>query len=114
MQQERLQEDAKQRSKLHRHQRILHLRQCIAADCRRTRNNAGTARNHLLGHIKHRHHDIEGVRDQHDRHKGLEDSLEENPCLKIGKIVVNDNQLNQLVTGNEGQDHPRDGDDHRL
>ena len=59
----------------------------------------------MLRHIKDRHHDIEGVCDQHDSHEGFEDPLEEDPRLKVRQVVVFDDQLDQLVAGYERQKH---------
>ena len=36
--------------------------------------------NDLLGHIEHRHNDVEGVGQYHHRSEGLENPLEEDPC----------------------------------
>lgn len=68
----------------------------------------------MLCHIKNRHGDVEGIRDQHDGHKGLEDPFEENPGLKICQVVMIDDQLDQLVAGNKRQDHPGDRHDDRF
>ena len=68
----------------------------------------------MLCHIKDRHRDVEGIRDQHDRHEGLEDPFEENPCFKVCQVVMIDDQLDQLIAGNERQDQSRDGDDDRF
>ena len=103
MQQERLQEDAKQRSKLHLFQRLLYGFQCRGINSGIAADNAGAGIYHMLGDIKDRHRKVECVRDQHDRHKRLEYPFEEYPCLKVCKVVVIDDQLDQLIAGDEGQ-----------
>ena len=55
----------------------------------------------MLRHIKDRHDDVEGVRDQHDGDESLKDPLEEDPGFKVCQVVVFDDQLNQLITGDE-------------
>jgi len=41
-----------------------------------------------LCHIKDRHHDIEGIADERDCHKGLENPFEENPSLLRRPIIL--------------------------
>ena len=55
--------------------------------------------------------DLKGIRDQHHRNKGLEHPLEEDPGLKICQVIVSSDKLDQLVTGNERQDQPRNWHD---
>ena len=67
---------------------------------------------HMLRHIKYSHHDIEGVGDKSYGYKGLEDPFEEDPCFKVGKVIVVNDHLNQLVAGNECQDQACNRDNH--
>ena len=57
----------------------------------------------MLCHIKDRHNNVEGVADERDCHKGLENPFEENPRFKVCKVIVVNNHLNQLAAGNEGE-----------
>ena len=66
----------------------------------------------MLRHVKDGHHDVEGVGDKNYGNKGLEDPFEEDPGFKIGKVVVVDDHLNQLVAGDEGQDQACNRDNH--
>ena len=59
----------------------------------------------MLRDIEHRHHDIEGVGDQSHGDKGLEDPFEKDPGFKVGQVIMVDDQLNQLITHDEGQDN---------
>ena len=68
----------------------------------------------MLGDVKDRHGDVEGVRDQQDRHKGLEDPFEKDPCFKVCQVVVFDDQLDQLIAGDKGEKHARNGNDDRF
>ena len=67
---------------------------------------------HILCHIKYSHHDIEGVGDKSYGYKGLEDPSEEDPCFKVGKVIVVNDHLNQFIAGNECQDQACNRDNH--
>ena len=69
---------------------------------------------HILRHIKHRHDDVLGIRDDQHGAEGLENPLEENPGVEVVKVIFLDDELNQLVAHDEGEDNARDGDNHRL
>ena len=64
-------------------------------------DEAGTSVHHVLCHVKDGYGDIKGVGDQHHRDRGLEDPLEDDPGLKVCKVVVFDDQLDELVAGNK-------------
>jgi len=49
--------------------------------------------------------DIKAMRDQHYCNISLEYPFEEYPCFKVRQIVVGDDQLNQLITCNECENH---------
>ena len=70
--------------------------------------------NHILRHIEHRHDDVPGIRDDQHGAEGLENPLEENPGVKVVKVVLLDDELDQLVAHDKGENNARDGDDHRL
>ena len=68
----------------------------------------------MLRHVEDCHDDVERVGDQHDSHKSLEDPFEEYKCFKVCQVVVFDDQLDQLITGDERQKHARYGNDDRF
>ena len=45
---------------------------------------------------------IEGVGDKSYGYKGLEDPFEEDPCFKVGKVIVVNDHLNQLIASDKG------------
>ena len=69
---------------------------------------------HILRHIEHRHDNVPGVRDDQHRAEGFENPLKENPCVEIVKVVLLDDELDQLVAHDKGEDDAGDGNDHRL
>ena len=71
-------------------------------------NDAGIC-HHLLGHIEHRHDDVESVGDHPDRNGSLEDPFHQQRRLKLCHVIVLGDHLDQLVAGDEGQDNARDG-----
>ena len=77
-------------------------------------DEAGARVHHMLRHVEDGHGDVEGVGDQHHRDSGLEDPLEDDPGLKVCKVVVFDDQLDELIAGNEREEHARYGDDDAL
>ena len=97
-----MQEQREERSDFHGLQRILHGSQCGCIHRRISRNQSACVIDHMLRHVKDGHHDVEGVGDKNYGNKGLEDPFEEDPGFKIGKVVVVDDHLNQLVAGDEG------------
>lgn len=83
-------------------------------DRRTAGNKPGRGIHHMLGDVKDRHSDVESVRDQQDRNKGLEDPFEKDPCFKVCQVVVFDDQLDQLIAGDKGEKHARNGNDDRF
>ena len=67
---------------------------------------------HLLGDVEHRHDDVEGVGDHPHRNGSLEDPFHQQDRLKICHVVVLSDHLDQLITGNEGQNHTCNGQHH--
>lgn len=106
---EALQEESQERSDFHGLQRIPDGIQGGGIDRSAAGNEPGGSIDHMLRHIKDRHDDVEGIRDQHDGDEGLKDPLEEDPGFKVCQVVVFDDQLNQLIAGDEREEHARDG-----
>ena len=69
---------------------------------------------HALRHVKHRHDDIPGVRDDQHRTEGLEYPLPEKPGVKIVEIIFLDDQLDQFIAHDEGEDDACDGNNDRF
>lgn len=109
-----LQEQSEERPEFHLFQRLLYGFQCRGVNSSIAADNAGAGIYHMLGDIKDRHRNVECVRDQHDCHERLEYPFEEYPCLKVCKVVVIDDQLDQLIAGDEREDQARNGNDHRF
>ena len=80
---ERLQENTEERPQFHGFKLGLHIIQYIRRDGGGALYQARRLLDDLLGHIKHRHDDIEGVGQNQHRHEGLENPFEENPCIEV-------------------------------
>ena len=106
---EGLQEQPEQGSYVHLHHAGLQHRQadivdpCVAAD------DAAGICHHLLSHVEHRHDDIESVGDHPDRNGSFEDPFYQQRRLKLCHVVVLCDHLDQLITGDEGQNHACNG-----
>ena len=109
-----MQEQSQKRSEFHFLQCLPHAFQSGRIYRRTAGDDPGTGVHHMLGHIKDSHGDVESVRDQQNCHEGLEDPFEENPGLKVGQVIVIDNHLDQLIAGDEGEDHACNRDDDGL
>ena len=68
----------------------------------------------MLRNIKYRHGDGERIADKRNRDERLEYPFEEYPCLKVRQVIVINDQLDQLVTGNECQDYAGNRHDYRF
>ena len=77
-------------------------------------NDAAGLTDHITCHVKYGERDIECIADQRHRDKCLEHPLEKDPGLKVRKIVVRDDELDQFVAGDEGQNQSRDRHDDIL
>lgn len=80
---EGLQEDTKERPQLHCLKLGLHIVQNLRRDGGGALYQARRLVNDLLGNIKYRHDDIEGVGQDHHRNKGLENPLKKDPCVEV-------------------------------
>ena len=75
-------------------------------------NNAAGICHHLLRHIEHRHDDVEGVGDHPDRNGSFEDPFHQQRRFKLCHVVVLGDYLDQLITGNKGQNYASNGQHH--
>ncbi len=106
---ETLQEKPEQGSYVHLHQAGFQHRQTNVVDTGVSGNDAAGIGHHLLGDVEHCHHNIEGVGDKPHRHRRFEDPAHDEGRLKLCHVVVLGDHLNQLITGDEGQDDACNG-----
>ena len=64
---------------------------------------------YFLGDVEHRHHNIEGVADEPYRNSGLENPAHDEGRLELRHVVVLGDHLDQLITGDKGQDDACNG-----
>jgi len=101
---EGLQKQPEQGSYIHLHQAGLQHGKPNVVDTSVSGNDAAGIGHYLLGDVEHRHHNIEGVGDKPHRHRRFEDPAHDEGRLKLRHIVMLSNHLDQLITGDEGQD----------
>ena len=106
---ETLQEQPEQGAYIHLHQAGFQHRQANVVDTGISGNDAAGIGHHLLGDVEHCHHNIEGVGDKPHRHRRFEDPAHDEGRLKLCHVVVLGDHLNQLITGDEGQDDACNG-----
>ena len=104
-----LQEQPEQGAYVHLHHAGLQHRKPDIVDPCVAGNNAAGICHHLLRHIEHRHDDVEGVGDHPDRNGSFEDPFHQQRRLKLCHVVVLCDHLDQLITGDEGQNHACNG-----
>ena len=109
---ETLQEQPEQGSYIHLHQAGFQHRQANVVDTGVSGDDAAGIGHYLLGDVEHRHHNIEGVGDKPHRHRRFEDPAHDEGRLKLRHIVMLSNHLDQLITGDEGQDDACNGQHH--
>jgi len=109
---ETLQEKPEQGSYIHLHQAGLQHGQANVVDTGVPCDDAAGIGHHLLCQIKDRHHNIEGVGDKPYRHRRFEDPAHDEGWLELRHVVVLGDHLNQLITGDEGQDDACNGQHH--
>ena len=109
---ETLQEKPEQGSYIHLHQAGLQHRQANVVDTGISGNDTAGIRHHLLCQVKDRHHNIKSIADEPDRHRRFEDPAHDKGWLKLRHIVMLSNHLDQLITGDEGQDDACNGQHH--
>ena len=68
----------------------------------------------MLSHIEHRHGDLKRMAHQIDSDHHLEKVFEEHPCIDVMHIVLLCQHGYEFVAQNEGDDHSRDRQDHRV
>ena len=106
---EGLQKQPEQGAYIHLHQAGLQHGQTNVIDTGVSGNDAAGIGHYLLGDVEHRHHNIEGVGDKPHRHRRFEDPAHDECRLKLCHVVVLDDHLNQLITGDKGQNHACNG-----
>ena len=109
---EGLQEQPEQGSYVHLHHAGLQHGKPDVVDPCVTGNNAAGICHHLLSHVKHRHDDVESVGDHPDRNGSFEDPFHQQRRLKLCHVVVLGDHLDQLIAGDEGQNHACYGQHH--
>ena len=107
-----LQEKPEQGTNVHLHHAGLQHGQTNVVDTGVSGNDAAGIGHYLLGDVEHRHHNIEGVADEPHRNSGLENPAHDEGRLKLRHVVVLGDHLDQLITGNEGQNHTCNGQHH--
>ena len=93
----------------HLHQAGFQHRQANVVDTGISGDDAAGIGHHLLGDVEHRHHNIESIADEPDRHCRFEDPAHDEGRLKLCHVIVLGDHLDQLVAGDEGQDNACDG-----
>ena len=111
---EGLQEKPEQGANVHLHQAGLQHGKPNVVDTGITGNDAAGIGHHLLGDIEHRHHNIESIADEPDRNSGLKDPAHDEGRLKLRHVVVLGDHLDQLITGDKGQDNACNRQHHIL
>ena len=81
---------------------------------RQALNDTARLTDHITCHVKYGKRDIERIADQRHRDKCLKHPLEKDPGFKVREIVVRDDELDQLVAGDERQDQSSDRHDDIL
>ena len=68
----------------------------------------------MLSNVKDRHHQVKGMGDDVNGNPHLHEILEEHEGVDLVHVVGAGDHGDQLITQYEGDDHPRNGDDHRV
>ena len=85
---EGLQEDSQQGTKLHCFKLGLHVLQCLRRDGGGALYQPRRLLHYMLGHVKYRHDDVEGVGEHQHGGEGLENPFEEYPGVEVVEVVV--------------------------
>jgi hypothetical protein len=101
-----LQPQAQQRAQLHLLYRRLHIRHQVRGDVGGALYQPCGLCHHTLGHVEHRHDDIEGVGEDRHGDKGFNDPLEKQPGVDVMEIVPVYEHLDQLIAHDKGEDDP--------
>ena len=109
---EGLQKQPEQGAYIHLHQAGLQHGQTNVVDTGVSGNDAAGIGHYLLGDVEHRHHDVESIADEPHRNSSLENPAHDKSRLKLRHIVVLGDHLNQLITGDKGQDDACNGQYH--
>ena len=109
-----LQEDSQQGTKLHCLKLCLHVVQGLRRDGGGSLYQPRRLLHYMLGHVKYRHDDVEGVGEHQHSGEGLENPFEEYPGVEVVEVVVVHQHLDELIGHHEGQHQPRYGEDDGL
>ena len=109
---EGLQKQPEQGANVHLHQAGFQHGQTNVVDTGISGDDAAGIGHHLLCQVKDRHHNIEGVADEPHRNSGLENPAHDEGRLELRHVVVLGDHLDQLITGDEGQDDACNGQHH--
>ena len=109
---ETLQEQSEQGTHVHLHQAGLQHGQANVVDTGVSCDDAAGIGHYLLCQVKDRHHNIESIADEPDRHRRFEDPAHDEGRLKLRHIVMLGDHFDQLITGDEGQDDACNGQHH--
>ena len=108
---EGLQEYPQQGAKLHCLKLGLHVLQRLRRDGGGALYQPRRLLHYMLGHVKYRHDDIEGVGEHQHGGEGLENPFKENPGVEVVEVVVVHQHLDELIGHHECQHQPRYGED---
>lgn len=107
-----MQEKPEQRADIHLHQTGFQHGQANLVDTGISCNDAAGIGHDFLRQVEHRHHNIECVGDEPNRHCCFEDPAHNERRLELRHVIVLGYHLDQLVTGDKGQDDARDRQNH--
>ena len=101
---EGLQKQPEQGAYIHLHQAGFQHGKTNVIDTGVSGDDAAGIGHNLLCQVKDRHHNIKSVADEPHRNSGLENPAHDEGRLELRHVVVLGDHLDQLITGDEGQD----------
>ena len=109
---ETLQEQPEQGAYIHLHQAGFQHRQANVVDTGVSGNDAAGIGHNFLRQVKDCHHNIKSIADEPHRNSGLKNPAHDEGWFKLRHIVMLSDHFNQLITGDEGQNHACNGQHH--
>ena len=109
---ETLQEQPEQGTDIHLHQAGLQHGQPNVVDASVSGNDAAGIGHNFLRQVKDCHHNIKSIADEPHRNSGLKNPAHDECRLKLRHVVMLGDHLDQLITGDEGQDDACNGQYH--
>ena len=94
--------------RLHRGDHRIYIDRCIRTD------HTSRRIDYILSHIKDRHSNREGIGNHPDRHPHLEKVFKKHPGIDLMHVILFRQHGNQLIAQHKRDDHPRNGDNHRV